>query len=332
MNWTEATDYCYERNGRLIVLDSQKKWEAFTSHAQYNEFKLSEGVYWMGMRFNDSFNCTHDGYSSLWLYNGWSRWGRWNDFYVEPDGCKKQECVQLRDNMLFSDLCYLVFRALCEADTSRGISVPEQMTTDPPSSSKTPRFGAESTDVSTSAPKAGVSSGPTSTFQPSEMSSVSASTSTSKPDVSPVSTSLSSREEEPTSSAFSTSTLEMIETSDTTNSPTTTAQITARLTNTTCSRCCPLDNRTKNYQFDIERSLRMLRRQLAVNRTDLSARKRKLISVYDSRPSSVAMGGVACVLLATVATVIVIPDAFALCRYVYRRYWSHRISSHRVKL
>ncbi|XP_021340139.1 cell wall protein DAN4-like [Mizuhopecten yessoensis] len=89
--------------------------------------------------------------------------------------------------------------------------------------------------------------------------------------------------------------------------------------NDNCSKCCFKSIKTRNLdQQERDEIKHALKVQLAVNKTNLSIQKRKLISVYDSRPSSVAMGGLACVVLAAVVGVIVVPDVITLGEFVYK--------------
>ncbi|XP_033730351.1 cell wall protein DAN4-like [Pecten maximus] len=522
LNWKAAKEYCNDRNGRLLVLNSQEKWDYFTAHDQYQEHHLNEGLYWIGMRFNDTFGC-EGGSSRSWVYSGW---GRWSARYPEPDGCPEQSCVLLWDNEMFTTWCYRLHKALCEtifsgttktsihATTSRleaadnafthsstyfnraelAVST-ESFTASSPKSdgesstvfSTTPRTEGESktifepttfdpttsdmttsdlktsdmttsdlktsdlttfdpttsdpttsdlktsdpttSDTTTSGPTTSdlttfdpTTSGPTTsdlttsdqttsdlttfdpttsdpttsdpttsdltTFDPTTYDPTTSNTMTSNPTTSNPTTYDTTRYDtttsktttsktttsdlttsdmttsdmttsdmttsdlttsdmttfapttsdmtaydlttfDPTTYVLTTSDSTTFEptTSDTTTSdPTTsvststTSLVSSDVENDTCIKCCLLKKQTKLARYKLEGIMRVLRIQLAVNKTMLSSQRRKLVSVYDSRPSCVAMGGVACIILAAVVGVIVVPDGVSLGRLVYRQF------------
>ncbi|XP_033725326.1 mucin-2-like [Pecten maximus] len=87
----------------------------------------------------------------------------------------------------------------------------------------------------------------------------------------------------------------------------------------TCDKCCIKVNSTLT-EHEIEMKQNLLKVQLAVNKTNLSSHRRKLISVYDSRPSSLAMGIVACAILVSVGVFIIIMDAITMYRLMYKRF------------
>ncbi|XP_033725869.1 uncharacterized protein LOC117315680 [Pecten maximus] len=289
LKWAEAKEYCEDWNGHLIVLDSQDKWNYFTAHDQYQEYRLHEGFYWIYMRFNDTFKCG-DGKVQPWVYSGW---GRGDTSYQEPDGCPEQSCVLLLNNQMYTARCYTRKKALCETDpttTSRLDAVDGDIT------HSSTHFTESDTAVFT------VSSPETDVF-----STLSLSTQTTEAEGETIS--------------------DLQETSATSVLTPTTALVTHDVNNSTCNTCCLLKNLTKLDRRELDEILRGLRIQLEVNKTMLSSQRRKLISVYDSRPSSVAMGGVACIILAAVVGVIVVPDGVSLVRLVYKQFESQHDTS-----
>ncbi|XP_021356392.1 mucin-3A-like [Mizuhopecten yessoensis] len=87
-----------------------------------------------------------------------------------------------------------------------------------------------------------------------------------------------------------------------------------------CEECCVKNNKSNQLSHEELKSvIKELKSQLAVNKNNLSTNRRKLISVYDSRPSSVAMGGVAIAIMIVIPGIIVIPDMVNLGRFFYRR-------------
>ncbi|XP_033726034.1 cell wall protein IFF11-like [Pecten maximus] len=150
-----------------------------------------------------------------------------------------------------------------------------------------------------------------------EVNSVTSSITSSKPEHHTAPTTLlttTSTPEEDVSRSTDSSTMSAIST--------TVALVTSELENDTCRKCCSSQevNSRELSKTELEDWIATLRFQLAVNKTRLSVQRRKLISVYDSRPGSVAMGGVACTLLVTVIGVIVVPDILALWKFVRNLY------------
>ncbi|XP_069102648.1 uncharacterized protein [Argopecten irradians] len=83
----------------------------------------------------------------------------------------------------------------------------------------------------------------------------------------------------------------------------------------TCEELC-YTNRSHPSQTELRAMMEELTLELAINKTTLSSRRRQYISVYDSRPTSVAMGGVAVAFLITCLCVIAVPDIISLVRYL----------------
>ncbi|XP_033726390.1 uncharacterized protein LOC117316012 [Pecten maximus] len=284
MNWTSAEEYCEELNGRLIVLDSQEKLDNLTSHDQYKANYMDEERYWTGMRFNDSVRCDLTKDSNPWVYTGW---GRWENEDNEPNWCPRQQCVKLGLNLMSSALCKSRYRVLCETEMVHTTAVQDQTITS--STELVEVNDTRSTDTSTDF----------SISEPEPSYTVSIATSRTEADMTSY---------DPTTSVMSAIT-------------TGAALVPFTAENHTCGRCCSSQNVTSRTldQYELEESIAALRAQLTVNKTELSAYKRKLISVYDSRPSSVVMGSVACAILVTVIGVIVLPDVLALGLFMCRR-------------
>ncbi|XP_033724885.1 pneumococcal serine-rich repeat protein-like [Pecten maximus] len=445
MNWESARVYCEERNGLLINLDSQEKWDYFTAHDQYRESHVFARRFWIGVRFSDDSTCNGTGEYRSWVFDGWGRWFGENS---EPYDCPHFRCVQLIYGWMMTFSCSDQSRALCEiellnaTETSKTthaqyiytisqtegegtesappityrkseseVSLPVSTTTCTPGRTI---FGSmdssillgtikpgSSSSVSTTASTSGrtivgsmdsstyfgtlkpvaSSSVPTTASTPginivgsmdsstdfgtlkhvaSSLASTTASTSwrtivgsmdssTDFGTLKPVASSLASTTastsginivgsmdsssdlstSEPDASSVSSMLLTVAEGSVTSSVPkpsTLTPSMTSLTPsdeeeNTTCGKCCSREIKPRTFdQGEVEEILRMLKTELAVNKTNLSSQRRKLISVYDSRPSSAAMGGLACSILATLVGVIVVPDAVALGRFVYKRF------------
>ncbi|XP_021376271.1 uncharacterized protein LOC110465033 [Mizuhopecten yessoensis] len=222
--WEDARKYCQTKNGRLIVLDSQEKWNFYNTHDKYKSNNLSAGWYWTGLRFDDTVQCHTTGDMTTWVYDGWARW---SNSVSEPNACPWDRCIRLQNNWMWTSKCKMRCKAICEI----GWIDPMRSTT-----------------------------------------------------IEPI------------------------------------FETTASGTNDTCDTCCFNANYSRKLdQHEREQIQHSLRVQLAVNKTDLSAQRRKLISVYDSRPSSVAVGGLACVILAAIVGVIVVPDIICLGRYMFKQ-------------
>ncbi|XP_033726355.1 uncharacterized protein LOC117315983 [Pecten maximus] len=242
----------------------------------------NESVNWIGMRFNDSFSCKMKDKAKQWKFDGWGRWGRWNDLNVEPNGCPDKRCVRLRYNAMFTSWCSSLYQALCETDVSQTTSI---LTT---TFSHTRAYTIEGVNEE----------------------SVNSSTHFT----------ISETTEASVDTMIPTTEAESVTSSDLTTISTSMTLVTSGVETDTCAKCCTVKNFTKLDQFELEESLHELRSQLAVNKTKLSVQRRKLISVYDPRPSSVVMGGVACSILAVIVGVIVLPDAVVSVRFVYTRF------------
>ncbi|XP_033725140.1 cell wall protein DAN4-like [Pecten maximus] len=296
MTWTDAKKYCKKWNGRLIVLDSQEKWDYFTAHSKYQEYRLNETVQWIDMKFNDTFTC------------------EWKDVSLITSGQT---------------------RSIEQTTTSEMEAAYVESTVSSPHFSKPETDVSSITSSTRSTPEKDVSTAASSTRSTPESdvsSAVSFTTSSTSPqtETDVLSTTLStpstSGTKEPATVSPTTTTTEAeimtsfdSPTSTTPVISTTTALILSGVENDTCSRCCLLKNQTKLNQYELEEILHFLRLQLAVNKSTLSVQRRKLVNVYDSRPSSAAMGGVAYVILATVLGVIVVPDRIAFARFLYER-------------
>ncbi|XP_033726001.1 C-type mannose receptor 2-like [Pecten maximus] len=80
--------------------------------------------------------------------------------------------------------------------------------------------------------------------------------------------------------------------------------------------CCNKNNVTHLTNDKKQEIITQLKEELYVAKTNTSASRRKLISVYDSRPSSVALGGLGCTLLVFTLGCIVVPDIINLVRFL----------------
>ncbi|XP_069136890.1 uncharacterized protein [Argopecten irradians] len=85
---------------------------------------------------------------------------------------------------------------------------------------------------------------------------------------------------------------------------------------TTCdpalTRCVCKGNLIQLSPSELQESINMLKTNLAVMKNSTAIARRKRISVYDSRPSSQAVGGVACGIMSVLLGWIVIADLVAL--------------------
>ncbi|OWF47867.1 uncharacterized protein LOC110453859 [Mizuhopecten yessoensis] len=108
----------------------------------------------------------------------------------------------------------------------------------------------------------------------------------------------------------------------TTGSMTTPYDVTStQKSNSTSCSCGDKKNWSTQLGHDeLQNLIQELKSQVAVDRKDLSAWKRKSVSVYDSRPSNVAIGCVAIAFLTTAATLIIVPDIISLVRFLHNRY------------
>ncbi|XP_033726126.1 mucin-22-like [Pecten maximus] len=410
LNWTAAKEYCNDMNGGLLVLDSQEKWDYFTAQDQYQEHRLNKGLYWIGMRFNDTFAC-EGGSSRSWVYSGWafsrttktsiqattSRLEAADDVFTHSskhfnraeiavstesstasspksdgvsstvfsttpttEGESKTTFEPTTSDPTTSDLTTsdLTTFEPTTSDMTSDLTTYDTMTSNPTTydtttsdlkTSDLTTFDPTTSDLTTFDPTTSnqatsdlTTSGPTTsdlttfdpttsvlttydltTFEPTTFEPTTFEPTTFEPTTSDPTTS-DSTTSDPTTSDPTTSdpTTYDLTTSDQTTSVSTsiTSLVTSDVENDTCIKCCLLKKQTKLARYKLDEMMRVLRIQLEVNKTMLSSQKRKLVSVYDSRPSSVAMGGVACIILAAVVGVIVIPDGVSLVRLVYKQF------------
>ncbi|OWF41356.1 sperm receptor for egg jelly-like isoform X2 [Mizuhopecten yessoensis] len=82
--------------------------------------------------------------------------------------------------------------------------------------------------------------------------------------------------------------------------------------------CCSRNNVTQLTGEKKQQIISELKKELFVVKANTSASRRKLISVNDSRPSSVAIGSLGCFLLVLVLGFIVVPDLIDLGRFLSR--------------
>ncbi|XP_033735086.1 uncharacterized protein LOC117323761 [Pecten maximus] len=109
-------------------------------------------------------------------------------------------------------------------------------------------------------------------------------------------------------------------TSSTTSMKTTTKKPTSHYVANMSCECC-VRNRTNITQLsraELQDAITQLRAQLSVSKIDTSVNLRKRISVYESRPSSMAIGGMACVIIGAVIGCIVLPDFIMMCTFLYK--------------
>ncbi|XP_033726212.1 uncharacterized protein LOC117315903 [Pecten maximus] len=256
------------------------------------------------MRFNDTFPCKRKGTANQWIYSGWGRWGRWNILNEEPEGCPVQECVIIYNNEMFTWWCYVLLQALCET----GVFHASIQTTDSDQTTTSSEEDEDFVDWSTVATM--TSSEKDGDFV--DWATVATMTSSEKDgDFVDWSTVATMTPTTSTSSAISA----------------TKSLVDSDVENGICAKCCSNKKHPSLDQDELDDMLLVLRVQLVVNKAKLSANRRKLISVYDTRPSSVAMGCMAGAILVTVVGIIVIPDAISLCRFVFKLFKSRRKTS-----
>ncbi|XP_069122346.1 uncharacterized protein [Argopecten irradians] len=286
--WHESVQYCEGKGGRLLVMDSQEKWDYVTDHVQ--ALGLTSKEYWISMKFNDSVGCDSNGH---WNYQGWGKWDR-----NEPDKCRDEQCVRVKNNKMRTTECYKEKKAICQIDSTDSTTTEADSTTE------------MSTTVSTADMD-------TTSFVPTAISTTEAAVTSSGMDVTFSETTTRfnmTPSEQTTELDMMSSIATAISTQGNAISP---PIVSNPVENGTCSRmCCTPINQTQLSHEELKQMQQALKYELLVNKTSLSSHRRRLVSVYDSRPSSVAMGGVASVILVTVFGFIVTLDCINLCRYM----------------
>ncbi|XP_021360791.1 secretory phospholipase A2 receptor-like [Mizuhopecten yessoensis] len=99
--------------------------------------------------------------------------------------------------------------------------------------------------------------------------------------------------------------------------PTTTDAITANVSCDCCTRT--RTNVTQPSHAELLEVIIQLKAALSVNKNNTSTYRRKLVSVYESRPSSMVMGGVACIIMSVVISWVVVPDFLTLFVFLFKR-------------
>ncbi|XP_069119115.1 uncharacterized protein [Argopecten irradians] len=85
-------------------------------------------------------------------------------------------------------------------------------------------------------------------------------------------------------------------------------------------------NETRLSPEELMNVIKALKAELSVMKNSTSTFRRRRISVYESRPSSVVMGGVACGFMAVVIGWIVVPDVIIMCAFLCKCLKTHRIT------
>ncbi|XP_069122345.1 uncharacterized protein [Argopecten irradians] len=116
LTWGDSIQYCEENGGRLLVMDSQEKWDYFTADQDYTALGLFHGHFWIGMKFDDSVLCDA---SNNWIYQGWGHWANDNE---EPNYCPSDRCIKLKNNWMRTDNCLEPLTAICQIDSTTELS------------------------------------------------------------------------------------------------------------------------------------------------------------------------------------------------------------------
>ncbi|XP_033759433.1 low affinity immunoglobulin epsilon Fc receptor-like [Pecten maximus] len=112
-----------------------------------------------------------------------------------------------------------------------------------------------------------------------------------------------------------TTSLMMTTTETSTDTPLPNAEAT---TNNIACGCCTKRNRniTQISRVDLLNTITQTKAELSVRMNTISTYRRKRISVYEARPSCMAMGVVALIIIAGVIGAIVVPDLIILCVFL----------------
>ncbi|XP_060080197.1 uncharacterized protein LOC132559584 [Ylistrum balloti] len=292
------------------------------------------------MRFNDPFICDVFG---LWTYSGW---GVWYNKHMEPNNCPKEKCVRLQWQYMHTSECNEKFTAICEI--RRSVTYTAMASTTTRDLTTTTKTEVAETEISSTTSKK-PDSDEVFTTEDEVFTSSSSTTTSGTPEINVLSTSekndvTTTTESDGFTSPSSTTTFGTTEpdmlssagnadviTITTGSNPTFTNEISLRSTTTThvssgvdrnkCKICCLPRNLTRHLDLrELEEIKHMLKVQLTLNKTSLSSHQRKLISVYDSRPTSKAMGALACVILAAAVGIIIVPDILSLVGFVYKSF------------
>ncbi|XP_069114376.1 uncharacterized protein [Argopecten irradians] len=113
--WNEAQEYCKERQGHLLRIDSQAKFDLLTQldrNPPWNN-SLENGEFWIGLHNTEYANCSEvhhfweDGCQPL----GWKRWG--GGF---PDKCDSDRCVVMTGMHWSTANCSNKYSFVCEKE------------------------------------------------------------------------------------------------------------------------------------------------------------------------------------------------------------------------
>ncbi|XP_069136743.1 uncharacterized protein [Argopecten irradians] len=330
MSWSSSIQYCRENNGSLIVLDSLDKWHRFTSENDLNHGG-EIGVYhsWIAMN-----TASHHCENYTWLGGIPYTWAEWEA--GQPANCGSRQCVKLRDLKMRTAECLNSWLALCENDTTDIPSSTESVTptnapttADRQSTIRTHRM-LDSFSYATTSP---VDGNTDTTVSNEEVTSndkdfttnnhitttdLSSTESASSSGPSSTDSGTTSTPYDLTHKYYTTSTNFSLDTKPRTtegNDATTSISnyITYNNTQTDTMQCCC--RKAKDIQFtpeELQTAIAAMKKTLTVLKSNTSMSRRKLISVYDARPSSVMIGSSGCVIIIFILCLIVVPDILHL--------------------
>ncbi|XP_021356394.1 mucin-3A-like [Mizuhopecten yessoensis] len=289
----------------------------------------------------------------MWSYDGWANW---KEHEKEPNQSPCEACVVVKHFKMRIKSCGDLFAALCRKDvptttqrTYSSVATPcvktttqsthsDVVTSDVTTTTQSTHSDVVTSDVKTTTQNthsAEVTSDVRTTTQSTHSDEVTSDVRTTTQSThsdevtSDVKTTTQSTHSDEVTSDVKTTTQSTHSAGATAVVPTMSTNVVPTAYNNTlvdgsCEECCVKNNKSRQLSHEELKSvIKELKSQLAVNKNNLSTNRRKLISVYDSRPSSVAMGGVAIAIMIVIPGIIVIPDMVNLVRFMYRRQKKH---------
>ncbi|XP_060066676.1 uncharacterized protein LOC132546962, partial [Ylistrum balloti] len=305
-NWSEGESYCLEHNGRFVTIDTQGKYDRILDLD--NNDILSTEVF-IGLS-TTSTNCT----DYIWSSGKplvWSKWKR-SKVNPEPNRCTTNQCIRLVSGTFRTTECKHTYKALCEYVVKTPSSSTTMATTQ---IIKTTTLKMAATETSI-------------TFSPFSFSSLPSTLETTSPitktpvdmETSLITTVAKETSTNPISASllYSSTTKSTIGTATAMELTTFSSTSATSIVNVTC--IIRKTNVTKLSHGELLEIITQLKAELSVSKNNTSTYRRKRISVYESRPSSMIMGGVACTIMSVLICGIVVPDIITLLVFLFKLY------------
>ncbi|XP_033749253.1 uncharacterized protein LOC117333943 [Pecten maximus] len=297
-DWSSCKTYCENQSGRLVVIDTQDKYDhVLDMDQQYHSNIISSSQLFIGL-----YTRTKDCTNYTWVSGSMMTWSKWDLAIREPNSCNWDLCIRLYDGLFRTTECTNEYVALCEyvfpESTSSMTSSSTSMTTGKMiSSAKATTVIPESSPAM--ATRNTISSAKATTAIPESWTSVASSSASI--DTRPVVSSTAETAATKTSVRGTTAVRQNTTPDPTTGSSTTYDPCRRKKTNV-----------TQLSQADLLEALVLLKVELTVMKNSTSIARRKKISVYESRSSCLALGSMAAAIISFAIGWIVVPDVIRM--------------------